>query len=222
MSCYDAIIFDFGRVLTDFEPDEIARTLLGDPARALRVRRAIFTGPCWYAMDQGLLTEAEAAAQIIESNPEEAEGVRRFFAHYKDFLATLPAGVEVVEKARRAGLRIYGLTNMSREAWESVERREAFLDLFDGIVVSSFERAIKPDPAIYHALLERYSLSPRRCLFIDDVPANVEAARRLGIDGLHFVNHRQLAAALDRRGIFNSPPAAARQGGAARFTLADR
>jgi len=202
---YDAVIFDFGRVLTAFEPDDIARTLLGDPARALRVRRAVFTGRVWEAMDQGLLTEAEAAARIVEANPDEAEGVRRFFAHYKDFLATLPAGVNVVEMVRKAGLRVYGLSNMSREAWEVLRRREEFLRLFDGVVVSSLERRVKPDPAIFKTLLDRFSIRPDRAVFIDDVPANVETARRLGIDGLHFENHRQLTAALARRGILNAP-----------------
>ncbi|MDP3937480.1 MAG: HAD family phosphatase [Deltaproteobacteria bacterium] len=205
MDAYDAIIFDFGRVLTAFAPDEIARTLLGDPSRALRVRRAIFAGPHWRALEQGLVTEAGASARISEANPDEAEGVRRFFEHYKDFLGPLPSGVSVVDKVRKAGLRIYGLPNLSREAWEVMQQRPAFLELFDGVVVSSHERLIKPDPAIFEILLERYSLIPSRCVFIDDVPTNVEAARRLGIDGLHFENHRQITRALIRRGILAAP-----------------
>lgn len=202
MNGYDAAIFDFGRVLTAFDPDRIATALLGDPACALRVRRAIFTGPIWNALDQGLLTEADAAARIIAANPDEGAGIRRFFAHYKDYLETLPAGLAMVEKARAAGLGIYGLSNMSREAWEIVGRRRAFRPLFDGVVISSLERIAMPDPAIYRRLLSRYAIDPERAIFIDDVPANVEAARRLGIDGVHFQNHRQLAAALERRGIF--------------------
>jgi 2-haloacid dehalogenase len=201
MSGYDAVIFDFGRVLTAFEPDRIATTLLGDPVRGLRVRRAIFAGPTWTALDRGLLSESEAAARIIDAHPDEAAGIRRFFARYKDFLETLPAGLAMVEGARAAGMRIYGLSNMSREAWEIVGRRRAFLALFDGVMISSLEGITKPDPAIYQRLLSRYAIDPERAVFVDDAPSNVEAARRLRIDGVHFQDHRRLAAALERRGI---------------------
>lgn len=47
---------------------------------------------------------------------------------------------------------------------------------------------IKPDPEIYQLLLSRYSLQPADCIFIDDNPANVAAARTIGIHAIPFTN----------------------------------
>ena len=190
MRFYDAIIFDFCRILVAFEPDEIAGTLIANPNHAYRVRRAVFSGETWLKMTAGLLSEAGAEARLIADNPGEAEGIRRFFCDYKKFLNPVPAGVALIEKIRTAGYGVYGLTNISLEAWEDALRKKEFLALFDGVVVSAREKLAKPDPAIFERLLSRYALSAERCVFIDTVPVHVETARQLGFDGIHFENHQ--------------------------------
>ena len=82
--------------------------------------------------------------------------------------------------------------------------RERFADVFkdvDGMIVSGFEHVLKPDPAIYHLLLDRYSLKAEECVFIDDRDVNIEAARAVGMKGIVYTG--PLAAvvftALDRK-----------------------
>ena len=48
-------------------------------------------------------------------------------------------------------------------------------------MVSAFVRQVKPDPAIYETLLTRYGLSAAECFFIDDLPANIAAAKDAGM-----------------------------------------
>lgn len=60
-----------------------------------------------------------------------------------------------------------------------------FTDLIDGKVVSGFEKLVKPQPEIYELLLSRYKLKPQECVFLDDRIANVEAARKMGIESIH-------------------------------------
>jgi 2-haloacid dehalogenase len=57
---------------------------------------------------------------------------------------------------------------------------------FEQVIISGDLRVTKPDPRIYRELLERVRLRPEATVFIDDSIANVEAARRLGVIGLHF------------------------------------
>ena len=45
---------------------------------------------------------------------------------------------------------------------------------------------LKPDPAIYLCMLEKFGLKAEECLFFDDVEVNVEAAQKLGIHGHVF------------------------------------
>ncbi len=58
--------------------------------------------------------------------------------------------------------------------------------MFDGIVVSGEEKMIKPDERLYRVLIDRYGFVPSGSVFIDDSPANIEAARQLGFRTVHF------------------------------------
>ena len=60
---------------------------------------------------------------------------------------------------------------------------------------------MKPDPAIYRLLCERYSVTPGQCVFIDDSLTNVEGARRIGMPALHFRSIDQLLEDLDALGV---------------------
>ncbi len=203
MRAYDAVIFDLGGVLTAFDPMQFARRIEENVGDALRLKRAVFGTRTWLDLDQGLLTEEEAQARIIADNPEDAAAIRGLFHRYKDFLLPIPEGVAILERVKRTELRTFALSNFGAEAWKVVSKRDAYFALFDGIVVSSEEKLLKPDPAIFHLLLDRYSLEPKRCIYTDDAPMNVEVARGLGIVGIHFENHPQLLAALAERGIFD-------------------
>jgi putative hydrolase of the HAD superfamily len=83
----------------------------------------------------------------------------------------------------------------------ALERRHDFLSVFDGGIFSGDVLHIKPEPAIYEMLQTRYRLDPGSTVFIDDLPGNVQAARRLGWHGIHFESAQQLATDLRHLGI---------------------
>jgi len=204
MSEYDAVIFDLGGIVTAYDPMRFAIEILHDLEQADRVRRLVFGTKTWLALDQGLLTEKEAEARITAENPGDAAAIHSLFDLYKNLLVPIPEGIAIVRKVKEAGHRVFALSNFGPEAWEVVGRRDLYGEIFDGIVISSEVKLVKPDPAIFEVLIERYGLEPKRCAFIDDVPANVETARRLGLDGIHFENYPQLVEALEERGLLKS------------------
>jgi len=73
-----------------------------------------------------------------------------------------------------------------------------FVQYMDGGIFSFELNLIKPDAAIYHALLERYQLNPDECVFFDDVEKNVKAACEVGIHGVLFENKKQAMEELGR------------------------
>jgi 2-haloacid dehalogenase len=105
---------------------------------------------------------------------------------------------EVKEKDRYS---IYALTNWSAETFPLALERFQFLTWFDGIVVSGVEKNRKPFPEFYHLLLDRYSVTPEKALFIDDNLRNVEAAQQIGIHTIHYVSPDQLRNSLIEKGI---------------------
>jgi epoxide hydrolase-like predicted phosphatase len=61
-------------------------------------------------------------------------------------------------------------------------------DAFDVCVVSAEVGVIKPDPRIYTITLERLAVLPAEAVFVDDFVENVDAARRLGMQAIHFTD----------------------------------
>jgi 2-haloacid dehalogenase len=112
----------------------------------------------------------------------------------------ISGNVRVLEAIRAAGRPNYAITNFSREKFALARARFPFLARFDGTVVSAEERLLKPDPAIYRVLLDRYGLAAADCVFIDDSAANVAAARGLGMQAVHATPRLDLAAALAATG----------------------
>nr|WP_240973384.1 HAD-IA family hydrolase [Nonomuraea sp. FMUSA5-5] len=63
----------------------------------------------------------------------------------------------------------------------------------DDVVSSARVGVAKPDPRIYEIAAERAGAAPARCLFVDDRLPNVEAARALGMTGIHYRSLQDLA-----------------------------
>ena len=71
----------------------------------------------------------------------------------------------------------------------------------DGGILSYQEKIIKPMPEIYQLLIDRYSLVPEECVFMDDTPANLTGAEKFGIHTIHFQDREQAIEELRRLGV---------------------
>ena len=103
----------------------------------------------------------------------------RLLDEFYRFLVPLAPSLWLPE-LKAAGKKLYYLTNFSSPAFERTLERFPFFEAFDGGVVSSHERIVKPMPAIYRLLCRRYGFSPKDALFIDDNPENTKAAQQEG------------------------------------------
>jgi len=111
---------------------------------------------------------------------------------------TIPGPVEgsleIVRALADRSVPIFGITNFGADFWPQLRAVAPIFDLFDDVLVSGFEKLVKPDRAIYELALQRFDRPAERCLFIDDRMENVTAAEQLGIAGHQFAD----AAALNR------------------------
>ena len=71
----------------------------------------------------------------------------------------------------------------------------------DGGILSYQEKLIKPDPAIYQLLLNRYGLKAQECVFLDDTERNVDAAIQQGMAGIVFRSREQAVEELKGLGV---------------------
>ena len=194
-----AVVFDLGGVLIDWDPRYLYRKLLDDEAAVEEFLATVCT-PEWNAEQDRGRPFAEGVAELVERHPVHAAAITAFHERWPEMLGgTVGGSVEVLAELRAAGVPVYALTNWSAETFGIARERFEFLEWFDGLLVSGEERMIKPDPAIFRLLLDRFGLDPAATFYVDDSEPNVEAAGRLGFDAVRFTTPAQLRQDLEAR-----------------------
>jgi 2-haloacid dehalogenase len=202
MSSKQAVVFDLGGVLIDWNPRHLYRKIFnGDEESMERFLSEICTSDWNLRQDEGR-SFAEATNELIASHPEQAGLIRAFFDRWPEMVAgAVERTVEILAELKRAGREIYALSNWSAETFPHTRERFEFLGWFDFIVISGEIGLVKPNRKVFDFLLEKIGRRAEDCVFIDDSPANVAAAKELGFDAIHFRSPRQLREELMNRGI---------------------
>ena len=196
-----AVVFDLGNVLIPFNPRWLFGKLLPDEASIDRFIDETGFDAWNLEMDAGR-TFADGIAAHSRRFPQYEALFAAFFERWQETVGVAIAeSVDLLQTLRRHAVPTYALTNFSAETYPLAEARFPFLAAFSGTVVSGREGLVKPDPAIYRLLLERYALDAERTVFIDDKIENVDAARALGFHGIHFTDPALLRPALRALGL---------------------
>lgn len=198
----ETVVFDLGGVLIRWDPELLYRQLIPDAEE----RRWFLTqvcSPAWN-LDQDRGRSWEAGIALLTARfPDQAPRIRAYRERWEEMVPGCIAGtVALLERLHARGVPLYALTNFHAETLALCRARFPFFTHFNGLVVSGEEGLVKPEAALYRRLLDRHGLEAERCLFIDDVPANVEAARALGFRTHHFTAPETLASDLEILGLF--------------------
>jgi 2-haloacid dehalogenase len=182
----DTVVFDIGNVLIPWDARWLFGKLLPDAAAVERFMTEVdFTA--WNLQHDAGQPFAEGIARHGAAFPQYRHLLQAYFERWEDSIgAPIEGTLAIARRLRAAGYRTLALTNFSAETFPRALRLHPYLNEFEGIVVSGVEGLTKPDPAIYRLLCSRYRVAPARALFIDDSPKNVEGARAIGMQALHF------------------------------------
>lgn len=195
------VVFDVGNVLIRWDPMTLYRKVFADEARAQWFLDTICPMSWNLEQDRGR-SWAEAVAERSAAHPEWAAEIAAYDQRWPEMLGGAIGGsVAILETLKARGDKVYAITNFSAEKWPLACGLFPFLTLFDGAIVSAEERLLKPDPRIYHRLLDRFGLDPAACIFVDDSEKNVVGARAVGMKAHHFVSAVGFADELLRLGI---------------------
>ena len=183
----DAILFDLGGVLIDWNPRYLYRShFAGDEAAMEHFLTHVCAGDWNHEIDAGKLF-AEAVAERQRLFPDHAELISLWHTGWETMLGdAIEESVAILDQLKARGLRLYALTNWSFETFPVARRRFDFLTWFQDIVISGEVKLAKPDPRIFELARSRCQLNPGSTVYIDDAARNVEAARGLGFHALHF------------------------------------
>jgi 2-haloacid dehalogenase len=190
-----SVVFDIGNVLIGWDPRHLYRKLFVDRAQDMEWFLANVCSDPWNLEQDRGRTFQEAVELLLRSQPEPLHDViRAYDERWLEMLSGPIAGsVSILEALHAAHVPLYAITNWNQDKFREARVAYPFLEVFRGIVVSGDERLIKPDPAIYRVLIDRYDLRAEDCVFIDDSAKNVEGARAVGMHALRFESPERLA-----------------------------
>lgn len=196
------VVFDVGRVLIEWDPRHLYRDIFdGDEVLMEDFLSNVCTDAWNLEQDRGR-PWSEAVVSLSAEHPYCRELIRAYDERWEEMVPdVIPGTPDILRELKERGVPLYAITNFSAEKFLLTRRRFDFFDLFDGIVVSGDERVIKPDPAIYRRLIDRYGLLAEKCLFIDDNAANVAGAEAVGMHAHHFTSADRLRGVLEGLGL---------------------
>ncbi|TGJ75628.1 HAD family hydrolase [Caproiciproducens galactitolivorans] len=200
------IVFDMGQVFVDFNPDYFIGHYVTDREDALLLRTELFGKSEWVEMDLGTMTEEDLVQPVCARLPERLHfAVKELLLHWQDYMKVFHNLDPLVAELKQNGYSLYLLSNASVSIHKFTKKIMA-LQYFDGTFFSADVHYIKPDPNIYRLFFEKFSLRPEECFFTDDRADNVEAGRRLGMEGFVYKGEEQpLRDTLRRAGVSLKP-----------------
>jgi putative hydrolase of the HAD superfamily len=200
-----ALVVDYGGVLTNpveetivhfatkmgFTPQQFIESLV----KASNVPGETIMGD----LERGVISEAEFT-QRISKELADITGVERDMGDFRDvWFAGRRPNSEFLEYLADIKSEDYSLALLSNNVkeWESQWRSIVPDGLFDVTVISADEGMRKPDLRMFEVTVERLSLNPADCLFVDDDLANGEAAEKLGMVFHRFTDAQSAVRAID-------------------------
>lgn len=181
------LVFDLGNVLVEFTPKDYLKRI-GIPETDIENLAAlIFKDKRWNEFDRGTITIEEYTASLKSENPQYSEYIESIFSDNwaKNFFKPKEKSIEFLKKCSEI-YGIYVLSNVSEYVLDYIKT----LDFFEECVTSgtySYQVGLcKPEIEIYETFLADNELVPEECLFLDDLPQNIEAAKKMKMNGILF------------------------------------
>jgi HAD superfamily hydrolase (TIGR01509 family) len=174
---------------------------------------------CLVELQEGKKTSAQTSAEIREAI--EVLDTQNYFTSIKEknlmhtimkialdpqFTATLiepiKPTVQLAHKLKAAGHSIYIFANTPDELFKAFQKKHPeIISIFDGVVVSSDVKAVKPDPIIFDHLIRTHNVNPKDCILIDDRKENLTAAKNRGMQVVAYDKSSSVMSKLKKCGV---------------------
>lgn len=191
-----AVIFDFGGVIVKTR-DRAPRFAWDDRLGLARgsIEALVHGSESWMNAQVGALSPADYRAQLAHHLGLSAAEIEQMLADFYSADELDSSVIALIHTLRDQQIPVALLSNFSIDLLDWLQRLK-IAELFDPLVISAQIGVMKPAAAAYQAVLDRLKLPAEACFFVDDLPANIEGAQKLGIRGILYQAGMNLEAAL--------------------------
>ncbi len=202
----DAVIFDIGNVLIEWQPERYYDRTIGEARR-----KAMFAAVDLHGMNDRV-DRGEAFRDVIYETAEQYPDFRAEIRDWHDKWIELaqpaiPRSVRLLRALRAKGVPVFALTNFGIESFAYAQTQYDFLNEFDHAYVSGHMAVIKPDQSIYEMVEAHCPHAPDTLLFTDDRADNIAAASVRGWQTHLFEGPEGWAARLVADGVLTEEEA---------------
>jgi FMN phosphatase YigB (HAD superfamily) len=180
MSVPEAVVFDLGKVLLDFDYSVAVRKLMVRTRReAMAITDFLLHTPVIVQYETGLISDQEFYKAVCEGTgysgtPEE------FAASFGDIFSPIQEMIAWHERLRSQGVPTFLFSNTNGLAISFIRETFPFFRNFDGYILSYEHRSMKPEPRIYEVVEETTGRRGNQLLYIDDRAENISAGASRG------------------------------------------
>ena len=185
----EAFLFDIGNVLLNFDYLKEFRRLFDEETAQEIANVSVRKAELWREMDAGQFSYEEVLALIIRQAPHLRQQIPVAIDTLYERVESFEYAEGWLKQIKAKGFRIYILSNFGQIPFEKSKDRMPFLQYVDGALLSWEVKCTKPDPAIFEEACRRFSIDPRKTVFLDDSAANIAAAADLGFHTVLFTDY---------------------------------
>lgn len=196
------IVFDFGGVLFRWHPPTFLARVWPhrEPNEAAAQFFQNYSGD-WGAFDQGLIDEPSVVQRISARTGWPRDEVQQVVDAVPEELQLQLGTAALIEDLKRAGHRLFFLSNMPEPLADHLEHLHPLDQWFENGVFSGRVKHCKPSARVFELAVERFGVPAESLLLLDDHPANIEAAKSFGWQAELFTDAAAARTALQARGL---------------------
>ena len=207
-----AVVFDLGGVVFQWKPltllQDLFPHLVSDEVAAKKLASQIFESfnPAsdWAQFDLGLIEPDALAAKISKRVGISEADMHMLIAAIPNHLAPLSGTVSLIADLKAAGQTLYYLSNMPAGYAQYLESTHDFFQHFSDGIFSARIQQMKPQMPIFQSANQRFGVSGKETVFIDDVQHNIDAAHAHGWTGVRFDEPAQVRRELVALGLLKA------------------
>jgi putative hydrolase of the HAD superfamily len=188
----NSVVFDIGQVLLSFNPLKYVEKKYNDRDITSKLYKNIFKSREWSLLDRGDISFKDAVGVCCSRDCSNSKYINEIMSSWTEILAPIEENVKIAQRLKENSYKLYLLSNFQYDAFLEVERKYDFFNIFDGKIISSFVHYNKPEEEIYKLLISSYNLNPKDTLFVDDTEDNIDAAKKLGFNTIHYKQQTEL------------------------------
>ena len=198
---YSAIVFDLGQVIVPFDyihfVEKVNKHKFGSGEKFLQLYKDNYS--THRDFEKGLLPEQEFISIMLNYLDHIIDG-ETFCKYWSDIFTPDERVISLLPLLKKK-YKLYLISNTNSIHKKYGFQHYEFLKLFDKLFLSHEVKQIKPEEEIYRAVEKVSGFPSEEHIFIDDILEYVEAAKKIGWDGIRFLEYDGLVMNLNERKI---------------------